>query len=267
MLRRFFQPLFHNSTKPKSFTLLQFYIKRSLHNKHYVDTYKLMKRLETQGFTRTQAVCVMKLMSSMLNEKVLEIREEILSKSDLEKGNYLFKAALAELKTEVQILRRNDQSTLESDMEVIRKEIDLFKQSLPIEANQLKVELQMDLNSHHQDVSSLNKSIEMSIQDMSNKYSLELSLLKAEIEAMKWEAIRKGILMVFAAASAITFISILFKIKDLYLSPTIQREQDKKELYVSSAFQNDAQAAKEFYPPQTIQKYAQEVKDFGKSSS
>jgi len=213
----------------------QLVITRSYQHKHYVDTYKLMKRLETQGFTRTQAVCIMKLINSMLKENVTKIRKELLSKSDLEKGAYLFKAALAELRTEVQLIRQKDQAVLDSDLELIHKEIDLFTQSLPGEVNHLKVELQMDLNNHHQDVNSQTKNIDMSMQDMVNQYSLELSGLKAQIEALKWESIRKGILMVFAAASSITFITLLLRVKEKYLSPTIQRNTEKDFQEATSA--------------------------------
>ncbi|KAI0243573.1 hypothetical protein L0F63_004674 [Massospora cicadina] len=161
----------------------------------------------------------MRAITSLLDEKADKAKNELLSKAELEKGTYLFKAALSELRTEIQILRRNDHSVLTSEMDNIRKEIDLFTQSLPTEVNQLKVELQMELNSHHQDMSFLVKSNDMATKDMVNKYSLEISDLKAQIEAMKWESIRQGILMVFAAATSIAFITLMFKAKDYFFSP------------------------------------------------
>lgn len=118
----------------------------------------------------------------------------------------------------MQILRRNDQAALTSEMDHIRKGIDLFTQSLPTEVSQLKVELQMELNSHHHDLGFLIKANDMATQAMVNKYSLEISDLKAQIEAMKWESIRQGILMVFASALALTSITLLLKAKD-YLFP------------------------------------------------
>ncbi|KAJ9050568.1 hypothetical protein DSO57_1018121 [Entomophthora muscae] len=189
---------------------------RNIHKQHYLDTHKLLTKLEGKGFTQGQCTCIMRAITSLLNEKAFNAKTGLLSNSELEKGTYLFKAALSELRTEVQILRRNDQAALTSEMDHIRKGIDLFTQSLPTEVNQLKVELQMELNTHHHELSFLIKSNDMATQDMVNKYYLEISDLKAQIEAMKWESIRQGILMVFASALALTSITLIFKAKEYF---------------------------------------------------
>lgn len=65
------------------------------------DTYKLVRQLERNGFTRGQAVALMRTMNAFLVDSSLSVRQELISANDLENETYLQKSHLQELRNEL----------------------------------------------------------------------------------------------------------------------------------------------------------------------
>jgi curved DNA-binding protein CbpA len=121
-----------------------------------------------------------------------KIRKNILTTGDLENESYLFKAALTELRTELQILRKNDAAALAIRTEIISREIDSLNQKLREDIANLKNDIAIDMNSRKSDVREEQKALEIRIQSMSNHYMAQLGDMRTKMEAAKWETTRKG---------------------------------------------------------------------------
>jgi hypothetical protein len=99
-----------------------FFTKRLLFNR--VDTYRLVTRLEKNSFTRGQSVALTRTINALLADNTLKIRNNTLSKAELENESFKFKANLQQLRSELNLLRQNETAALRSETESILRQIE-----------------------------------------------------------------------------------------------------------------------------------------------
>ncbi|KAI9100515.1 hypothetical protein DFS34DRAFT_614856 [Phlyctochytrium arcticum] len=164
--------------------------KRGVASRFNFDTYKLVRQLERQGFTRGQAVAIMRTINALLVDSTLAVRSGILSKTDLENQTYLYKAHLQELRNELQLLRQNDSAQLKADTEQILREIESLNGKFAEMIGSLKTDVSMDLNNHKTDGREVGTDTDLRIQEIHHKLIVRISDLKTKIETMKVETTR-----------------------------------------------------------------------------
>ncbi|KAL1914753.1 uncharacterized protein VTP21DRAFT_8011 [Calcarisporiella thermophila] len=176
---------------------------------YHFDTHKLVAQLESSGFTRGQAIALMRAMDALLSEGVRVTESTLLQKADLENNSYLFKAALSELRTEIEILRRNDTALLRSELAIIERDISTQGQKLREDLGVLKHDIQLEMNNRKAESREEIKRQQLHVHEMNNKYSVSLGDIRTEIETVKWETTRRGLLLVFSTATGILLVSYL----------------------------------------------------------
>ncbi|ORX78944.1 hypothetical protein K493DRAFT_293441 [Basidiobolus meristosporus CBS 931.73] len=185
---------------------------RYINTKHNFDTYQTVSKLETNGkFPRNQAVAIMRCIRVLMRDSSAQVRSEMLAKSEMEKELYLFKATLSELRTEIKILRKNDHSILESEVSSISRDVEALSQKLREVVGSLKSDIHLEFNNRKAEVRQEQKKMEMKIHEFDNKYTLQLSDIRTDIEALKWETTRKGMMAAFGTATVILLAGILIK--------------------------------------------------------
>jgi hypothetical protein len=137
------------------------------------------------------------------------LRQTMLTTSDLENESYLFKAALSELRTEIQIMRRNDTQTLQSEASQITREVDALAQRLREDIGNMKSEISLDMNNRKNDVREEQKAIDMRIQEINNKFTISLGDVRTDLEAVRWETIWKGMTGVVIAGIGVASLGYL----------------------------------------------------------
>lgn len=91
---------------------------------HHFDSYSLVKELEAGGYTNAQAITAMKAVRALLAQNLDVAQEGLISKSDVENETYLFRAACAELSTEVKNNRRIADEALRQQRTMLQHEVD-----------------------------------------------------------------------------------------------------------------------------------------------
>ncbi|ORY89848.1 hypothetical protein BCR41DRAFT_331038 [Lobosporangium transversale] len=199
--------------------------RRSIITNHHFNTNKIVSKLESNGFQRGQAEGIMRVIKAFIGQHTNKVRKNMLTRSDLENETYLFKAALTELRTELQILRKNDAAALAIRSEIISREIDSLNQKLREDIANVKNDIAIDMNSRKSDVREEQKQLEIRIQSMSNHYMAQLGDMRTRMEAAKWEATRKGMVTIFISASFVLLMSRMFmkdeKVPDDYIDPYV----------------------------------------------
>jgi hypothetical protein len=97
---------------------------------HHFDSYSLVKQLETGGYTQTQAITAMKAVRALLAQHLDTAQGGLISKADVENETYLFRAACAELSTEVKNNRRVADEQLRQQRTFLQHEVDNTAQTL-----------------------------------------------------------------------------------------------------------------------------------------
>jgi hypothetical protein len=162
---------------------------------HHFDTYGLVKRLAEGGIRQEQAITVMKAVRLMLADNTDLAKEALVSKSQLENEAYLFKAACAELRTEVIARRKNEQEKMRTERTQLQHEVDILSQRLGQESVGLKDDLKGMFDDRKMAVRNEQRDMERQISQLNYKITVELQAdAKSEIEGLRLVMTRRVIL-------------------------------------------------------------------------
>jgi len=100
------------------------------YSNHPFHTYKFVTQLSDHGFDKGAAEAIMQGTKSLLMIEETRAANELVAKGEMENEAYLFRAALDELRTEVQVQARNDALALRSQTGGLQREVDSFNQKL-----------------------------------------------------------------------------------------------------------------------------------------
>ncbi|CAG8462023.1 2195_t:CDS:2 [Paraglomus occultum] len=194
-------PAVANTRNPPQWTPKQTATVASLIRQYFVtaysfNTYKIVKELEEKGFTRGQSVAIMKCFRALLLDTSTTLKSQMLAKSGLDNELYLFRAALSELRTEMQILRKNDTAALLSQTSQIQRDLSAISRRMTDDISTLKNEMQIDFNNRKDDIRLDQKKMQLKLEEMNNRCMIALGEIRTAVEALKWETTRKGIIAI-----------------------------------------------------------------------
>ncbi|CAO3632929.1 unnamed protein product [Cunninghamella blakesleeana] len=213
----------------------------TFYRQHHFDTYRLLEALEKQGFSRSQAEVVMKGIKYKLRETTALLRKQLLLRSDLENESYLFKAELSELRTEIQVMRRNDTQMLQTEAAMITREVEALAQKLREDVSTMKNEVTLDMNNRKNETQEEQKAIDMKIQEINNKFTVQMGEVRTELEAVRWETIWKGMAGVLGAGMGIATLGyLLTKFADRQAEVARLEKLKRKKLLKEEARQSGA---------------------------
>ena len=172
---------------------------------HHFDTYGLVKRLVEGGWDEQRAITIMKAVRIQLADNIDLAKEALVSKSDLENEGYLFKAACAELKTEVTTRRKSEQEKMRTERTQLQHEVDILTQRLSQESAALKDDLKGMFDDRKMAVRNEQRDMESKIQQLNYKITVMLQAdAKSEVEGLRWLMTRR-VLFTLAAVILMTF--------------------------------------------------------------
>uniref|UniRef100_V5EXH4 Protoheme IX farnesyltransferase, mitochondrial n=1 Tax=Kalmanozyma brasiliensis (strain GHG001) TaxID=1365824 RepID=V5EXH4_KALBG len=150
------------------------------------------------------AEAIMEGVRHLITTRGRQLAHACLNKSDVENQAYLFKAALSEIRTEVQVRGRNDAAGLRSITTLLQREVDALEQKMKEDVERLKHDIQVDMSTRKAESKGEQNNLEQEIQDLNNRFTISLSDLKTEIEQnVKWDATRRSLFLVFGIAAIV----------------------------------------------------------------
>ncbi|KAJ1650511.1 hypothetical protein IWQ61_008704 [Dispira simplex] len=177
---------------------------------HPFDSYKVVQRLKRGGFTHDQAVILMQALRALLLKQTLPVQESMVRPADLENASYLFKAALTELRTEISVLRQIDSAALRSEIELVEHDLDALRHHMNEDMINLKSEIQIDLSQYKADQRERIQTTEEAIQELNDKFTVSLGTIRTDMEGVKWETTRKGIMAFYGGIAVIGVFAMFF---------------------------------------------------------
>jgi hypothetical protein len=78
----------------------------------HFDTHHFVQRLEREGLNRAQAEGIMSAMAEVIDESVRNMTANMVTKADQEKHQYTQQVDFAQIKSELQLMEKNDLATL-----------------------------------------------------------------------------------------------------------------------------------------------------------
>ncbi|KAK7206747.1 hypothetical protein BZA70DRAFT_288209 [Myxozyma melibiosi] len=180
------------------------YAPPSIRYVHHFDTYKTFKVLEAAGFTKEQAILIMKSMRGLLLEHLTRAKDTYLSQADLENEAYLFDAACSELKTEIQNNRKTQAQLEKTEIAALQTEFMALKRQYEEEIQNMKTEISVEVNDRQNIMKVENRAKELQIQELNNRIMIVItSDLRSEVEALRWQTTRRGLFAIGVIATLI----------------------------------------------------------------
>ncbi|KAK3111631.1 hypothetical protein LTR53_012914 [Teratosphaeriaceae sp. CCFEE 6253] len=166
---------------------------------HHFDTYSLVNHLTSSGWSTPHATSAMKAVRLMLADNMELAKAALVSKSMVENETYLFRAACAELKTEVQGRRRAEQEKMRAERTHLQHEVDILSQRIGQEAGALKDDLKGMFDDRKMGVRNEQRGMESKVQQLNYKITVSLQAdARSEVEGLRWVMTRRVIITLAA---------------------------------------------------------------------
>ncbi|KAF8323554.1 uncharacterized protein EI90DRAFT_3292413 [Cantharellus anzutake] len=140
----------------------------------HFDTHHFVQRLEREGFTRAQSEGIMAAMADVVDESIRNLSQNMVTKAQQEKFHYSQKVDFAQLKSEIQLVEKNDLSLMKTENDRLMAEVDKLKQRLREEISRTQGRIR--------DESSLQ---ELKIREVDTRIESEIAGLRTAIETAK----------------------------------------------------------------------------------
>ncbi|KLO16342.1 hypothetical protein SCHPADRAFT_848257 [Schizopora paradoxa] len=176
--------------------------KVQLHAVPPFNTHHFFVELE-KTFPTPTARSLMRATRALLVDRVGRVRRDALTIKDLENEAYLFRAALSESKTEVSLRQRNDSAAIRASLAALRREVDALDNKMKTDIATMKHEIQMDVDNRKTESKTGLKRMDIAMEDVLHKATIQLGALKAASEEAKWTNMRKSVITLFAFAAIV----------------------------------------------------------------
>ncbi len=118
---------------------------------------------------------------------------------------YLLKAANSELRAEIQTLRKTDAAILKAQTQALQRQLELLDQRMREDVQLMKTEVEMDVEIRKSTTRSEQKGMELSIQELNNKFTIKLGDLRTAMEKYKWDSTRRLLVAIVLATVLLTW--------------------------------------------------------------
>ncbi|KAG8770684.1 hypothetical protein FRC12_004118 [Ceratobasidium sp. 428] len=152
---------------------------------NHFDTHQFVQRLEEEGLSRSQAEGLMKAISEVVDESVKNMSRNMVTKSDQEKYSYTQKVDFAQLKSEVQLLEKNDVALMKADNDRLVTDVERLKARLREEITRTQAGVRLDLNLEKGRIRDESSVQELKIREVDTRVESEISGLRTAIEQSK----------------------------------------------------------------------------------
>lgn len=167
------------------------------------DTQKVYSNLRYAGYTRAQADIVMSVMRDMVDDVVEAFEQNGVPNSAGENEAYLFDATSSEMRDETQVGRINQASQYRSILARIQRDVEIMQHQANEMATLLKADMDMEMNERKNAARVEETNIQLKIQELNHQITRLTTFLKSEIEVLRWQLTRRGIMAIIVVAVAI----------------------------------------------------------------
>ncbi|KZV86068.1 DUF1640-domain-containing protein [Exidia glandulosa HHB12029] len=152
---------------------------------YHFDTHHFVQRLEREGLSREQAEGIMSALASVIEEAARNMTANMVTKAENEKQHYTQKVDFAQLKSELQLLEKNDVALLKAENDRLLTDVEKLKQRLREEITRTQAGVRLDLNLEKGRMREEASAQEVKLKEADTRIETEIAGLRTAIEASK----------------------------------------------------------------------------------
>ncbi|KAF9584484.1 hypothetical protein BGW38_006300 [Lunasporangiospora selenospora] len=178
---------------------------------HHFDTHRFVEKLELDGFTRQQSEAVVNALEEVLNESMDNLTKNMVTRADQDKTVYTYKVDFAALKSELQMLEKNDFSLTNTNNERLVSEIEKLRQRLREEVARTQAGVRLDLNLEKGRIRDEAATQELKVRATEERIEQEIASLRTQMETIKLQTLQYMIGTITGAGALILAYLRMFK--------------------------------------------------------
>lgn len=124
-------------------------------------------------------------MTEVIDESIRSMTRNMVTKSEQEKAIYTQKVDFGQLKTELQLMERNDLATLKAENDRLMADLEKLKQRLREEITRTQAGVRLDLNLEKGRLRDENGQQEIKIREVETRIETEIAGLRTAIQTSK----------------------------------------------------------------------------------
>jgi len=151
----------------------------------HFDTHHFVQRLEREGLNRQQAEGIMSAMAEVIDESIRNMTSNMVTKADQEKHQYTQQVDFAQLKSELQLMEKNDLAMIKAENDRLHADMEKLKQRLREEITRTQAGVRLDLNLEKGRMREESSGQELKIKEVDTRIEQEIANLRTAIQASK----------------------------------------------------------------------------------
>lgn len=178
--------------------------RRLLASEQHFDTFGFVQRLEAEGFNNSQSEAIMRALAEVIEESMENLKKNVVTKAEQEKVRcnswwrcmlmcqslYVQKVDFTQLKSELQLLEKNDFTLMKAEHERLLAEVEKLRQKLREEVTRTQAGVRLDLNLEKGRMRDESSVLELKIKETDTKIESEIAGLRTQIETMKSQTLQ-----------------------------------------------------------------------------
>ncbi|KZT09887.1 DUF1640-domain-containing protein [Laetiporus sulphureus 93-53] len=151
----------------------------------HFDTHQFVQRLEREGLNRAQAEGIMTAMAEVIDESIRNMTSNMVTIADQEKHHYTQQVDFAQLKSELQLMEKNEIAMVKAENDRLMTDIEKLKQRLREEITRTQAGVRLDLNLEKGRMREESSKQELKIKEVDTRIEQEIASLRTSIQASK----------------------------------------------------------------------------------
>ncbi|OSD03037.1 DUF1640-domain-containing protein [Trametes coccinea BRFM310] len=161
-----------------------FHASPARHDFHF-DTHHFVQRLEREGLNREQAEGIMNAMAEVIDESIRNMTSNMVTKAEQEKHHYTQQVDFAKLKSELQLMEKNELAMIKAENDRLVNDIEKLKQRLREEITRTQAGVRLDLNLEKGRMREESSKQELKIKEVDTRIEQEIAALRTSIQVSK----------------------------------------------------------------------------------
>ncbi|SJX62480.1 uncharacterized protein SRS1_13328 [Sporisorium reilianum f. sp. reilianum] len=180
----------HSSSTPHPPFSKRFSTTTSLYASHHFDTQAFAQRLEASGISREQADVLTEALRDVIDESITNLAKGLVTREEGDQTNYTQKVDFTRLKSELQLLERNDFALMKSENERLMADVEKLKQRLREEITRTTAGVRLDLNLEKGRIRDESAVHALKIKEVDTRIESEIAGLRTSIQSAKFNVLQ-----------------------------------------------------------------------------
>ncbi|CAO1631857.1 unnamed protein product [Jaminaea pallidilutea] len=159
-------------------------------SQHHFDTHALVTRLESSGMAREQADALVAALNDVISESLSQLEKGCVGREEGEKWRYAQKVDFARLKSEIQLLERNDFAMMKSENERLMADVEKLKQRLREEVTRTVSGVRLSLNLEKGRIRDESSVHALKIKEVDTRIESEIAGVRTSIQSAKFNVLQ-----------------------------------------------------------------------------